>query len=663
MGRKIRVWIGLLGTMLVLGMFSAALVQPGSETTDKPLLATKTNVAGLSSAFLSWAAGHEANGGDRNVLISLGWSKGMSRELTDASGLVRLDLVNSAAQVKIDGLQPGEWDVWMVESRPGASALPEPNDRMHRLGRVTAGKGTVRLAARLEPGFFSRFHVDTVVVTRAGQRPENAGVLFGSPDLFQRLYTKGRTQPVLQSGHTPVLASLFGPAVAIATPFDSLDPLVAQGEDLFFNERFNGNGRTCGTCHPAENNFTIDPEFIATLPANDPLFVAEFDPNLAQDFEKPQTLRALGLVLENVDGFENLQTKFVLRGVPHTLALRNSRLREAASPAIPAERLGWSGDGAPGAGTLRDFAVGAIIQHFPRTLNRVAGVDFRTPTNDELDAMAAFQLALGRQADLNLATMVFRSPVVERGKAIFNQGDTVNGTVAAGKCAVCHANGGANSNVTGENLNRNIGVELLPDHPADLISPGVRPKDGGFLKLPSTPNGFGNGRFNVPVVVEAADSGPFFHNNAIDTIEGAVEFYNSNAFKVAFGNALATTDTGGIGIHLESTQVEAVAALLRVLNALENIRSSAELDEAAFDVKNPDPKTARLLNIASHDTKDAIRVLQDRSLHPEAVAKLKSAYAKEIEARDEASRPRRNDLIIEILALKQGARSDMLISP
>jgi cytochrome c553 len=650
--------------MLVLGLFSAALVQSESGTTAKALLATKANVASLNSAFLSWAADHEAAGGDRNVLIGLGWSKGLSHELTDANGLARLDLVDSAVQVEIDGLKPGDWDVWMVESRLGGSALPQPADRMHRLGRVTAGKQTARLAARLEEGFFSRFHVDSMVVTRAGQRPETAGVLFGSPDLFQRLYTKGRTQPVLRAGHTPALTSLFGPSVAIASPFDSLDPLVAQGEQLFFNERFDGNGRTCGSCHPAENNFTINPQFIATLPANDPLFVAEFDPNLAQNFEKPQLMRALGLILENVDGFEDLQNKFVLRGVPHTLALRNSRQREIGSPA-PVERLGWSGDGSVGSGTLRDFATGAVIQHFTRTLNRVPGVDFRLPTDAELDAMAAFQLALGRQADLDLASMVFRSPVVNRGKEIFNQGDTVNGTVAAGKCVACHDNGGALTalGTVKVNVNRNVGVELLPDHPADLIAPGVRPKDGGFLKLPATPAGFGNGRFNSPVVVEAADSGPFFHNNAVDTIEGAVEFYNSNAFKVAFGNSLATVDTGGIGIHLESTQVEAVAALLRVLNALENIRSSSELDEAVFDVKNPNPKVARLLNIASHDTKDAIRVLEERSLHPEAVAKLKEAYAKEIEARDEASRPRRNDLIVEILALKQGARSDMLISP
>ena len=65
-----------------------------------------------------------------------------------------------------------------------------------------------------------------------------------------------------------------------------LDKLISQGAELFFEETFKGNGRTCGTCHPASNNFTIDPAFIATLPANDPLFVAEFNPALAR-LERP----------------------------------------------------------------------------------------------------------------------------------------------------------------------------------------------------------------------------------------------------------------------------------------------------------------------------------------------------------------------------------------
>src|SRR2546426_2240893 len=32
-----------------------------------------------------------------------------------------------------------------------------------------------------------------------------------------------------------------------------VDP-VARGREIFFNETFGGNGRTCGTCHPAERS-------------------------------------------------------------------------------------------------------------------------------------------------------------------------------------------------------------------------------------------------------------------------------------------------------------------------------------------------------------------------------------------------------------------------
>src|SRR6476660_9880229 len=81
------------------------------------------------------------------------------------------------------------------------------------------------------------------------------------------------------------------------------DPLIAKGRDIFFNEKFGGNGRTCGTCHRAENNFTIDPAFIATLPDTDALFVAEFNPDLKENFENPRLLREFSLILENLDGF------------------------------------------------------------------------------------------------------------------------------------------------------------------------------------------------------------------------------------------------------------------------------------------------------------------------------------------------------------------------
>ncbi len=265
---------------------------------------------------------------------------------------------------------------------------------------------------------------------------------------------------------------------------------MARGRDLFFNETFSGNGRTCGTCHRAENNFTIDPTFIAALPDNDPLFVAEFTPALNKNFENPRLLREFGLITENLNGFNDLDSNFTLRGVPHTLGLSNS----VNSPAGP--HTGWSGDGAPGDATLRSFATGAVIQHFTKTLNRMAGVDFRLPTDKELDALEAFQLSLGLHKDLQLP-LPLKSPVAFRGQAIFND-------PATGKCGICHFNAGANADPVffkdGGNLNFNTGVEDLPDQPAHLTSEFDPPDDGfGFP---------GDGTFNVPPLVEAADKTP-----------------------------------------------------------------------------------------------------------------------------------------------------------
>ena len=102
-------------------------------------------------------------------------------------------------------------------------------------------------------------------------------------------------------------------------PQQGVNNLITRGRTSFFNQTFNGNGRTCGTCHREDENLTITPEFISTLPQNDPLFVAETQPALAQNFENPVLMRKFGLILENVDGFDDLANKFVMRGVPHTL--------------------------------------------------------------------------------------------------------------------------------------------------------------------------------------------------------------------------------------------------------------------------------------------------------------------------------------------------------
>ena len=346
--------------------------------------------------------------------------------------------------------------------------------------------------------------------------------------------------------------------------------LIDRGRELFFEETFAGNGRTCGTCHPVDNNFTLEPRSIALLPADDPLFVAENVEALKNGFENPVLMRGFGLIIENLDGFGDLENVFTQRGIPHTLGLR------ASVDSRDGPRTGWSGDGAPGDGSLRSFATGAVIQHFPKTLNRIPGVDFRLPTDEELDALEAFQLSLGRQEDLELPLPL--SGVVEaRGQEIF-----LDNTL--GKCNACHFNAGANGNpaifgTDAGNLNFNTGVEDLPDQPADLTGQRV-PPDDGF----GTP---GDGTFNTPPVVEAADTGPFFHNNSVETIEGAVAFYNGDAFNNSPAGQLLVGATGS-GINLDVTQTEEVAAFLRAINALENIREAIALLEESAAQGNPD---------------------------------------------------------------------------
>jgi hypothetical protein len=383
------------------------------------------------------------------------------------------------------------------------------------------------------------------------------------------------------------------------------DTPVARGERLFFEETFNGNGRTCGTCHRAEDNFGLTPAFIATLPPTDPLFVAETIPALKQNFENPRLMRAFGMILENLDGFGDLPNLFTMRGIPHTLAMRTSVVSSLGP------RTGWSGDGAPGDGSLRSFATGAVIQHFTKTLARVPGEDFRLPTDQELNDLEAFMLSLGRQEGLTLPLQL-KNVVALRGQAIFID-------PALGKCNACHFNAGANGDpaIFGPNAgnrNFNTGVENLPDQPADLTGEKV-PPDDGF----GTP---GNGEFNTPPLVEAADTGPFFHNNAIETIEGAVAFYNGAAFNQSPAGLLLRNATGS-GIALDGTQVVAVAAFLRVINTLENIRQAIAYVEQARSI---DPtRAARQLRLASEETNDALQVLSGGGLHPVAVQRLQAA--------------------------------------
>jgi hypothetical protein len=676
---KTHIFKFVAGAFLIAGLYSYYLWNNETASKEKAGKPSVGNVRTLLAAYDQWKTQYAGNGGKQKLTLRLVYTKALSTEFTNAHGEMTLDLTDGSMSVKVSGLSDNEnFDVWLINHSAvkGARSEKESGDALIHVGPLEHAAGTASLTARLSREAMAGFQIDLVAVGRSGKRPEEAGLLFGSPSLFQRFYyseQQGQLAGLADAAppqrsdsmlpkflSAPFRVLIPSPAYARerAGTFDlpsTMETLIARGENLFFNETFRGNGRTCGTCHPAENNLTIDPKFIATLPAGDPLFVAEFNPNLRCNpkcrFENPVLMRKFGLILENVDGLNDLD-RFAMRGVPHTLGMSSS-LAPAPFPdgttTPPNQRTGWGGDGAPGDGTLRDFATGAVRQHFTLTLNRVPNVDFRFPTPAELDAMEAFQLSLGRQQDLNLGTMTLKGPFAEKGKQLF---------LNEAKCNFCHANAGANAvTVNGEsvpsNANFNTGVEQFP-HPADI------PADGGFgtQSEPCPLGGCGNGTFNTPSLVEAAATGPFFHNNAVDTIEEAVDFYNSDEFAKSPGGQGLVALAGG-GIQLTDNQVAAVAAFLRVINALEKIRSATELLNEVQETRALS-EARRSLGISNTEIGHGIRVLQEVKLHREAVAHLKAARAFVAAAGKIKLGPARNPLVKLAMRQLEKAREEMV---
>jgi hypothetical protein len=388
---------------------------------------------------------------------------------------------------------------------------------------------------------------------------------------------------------------------------------VAQGENLFNGETFQGNGRTCASCHIASLNFALPPSNIQSRFSNvsttfDPLFIGEtkpssFDPGfdfnlntlvltqtvssaapcsgtlqgiitsgsgatakvltqvspttylvsggmnpaLSGDvsdsnsctgtvmsitagslgaiagssvlgLEDPKRMRTSadtvnfpqgrGLILENIDGFP--PTPPVFRKSPHLLNLS----QRGFGP------FGLSGS----VNNLQLFAGGAVIQHFPRTLNRNSGgsdPDFRLPTPDELAAMEAFMRSLDFPAGTDLNKFNLNRFVItaaqQRGFAAF---------FGAAKCSFCHS-----SNILANAATFNTGVVNQTINSAALDNLPCEP---------STP--CGTRAFSTRQLFNVANLGPFFHDGSAATLKDVLTFYNSSFFNSSPGGAFA----GGI---------------------------------------------------------------------------------------------------------------------
>ena len=403
---------------------------------------------------------------------------------------------------------------------------------------------------------------------------------------------------------------------------------ICAGADIFFRETFNGNGRACGTCHPAENNTTIDAAFISARHAqnpNDPLFVFETNPDLAQ-LEIPDNLFQNAVVLENIDGFEDPTHKFVVRSVPHVLSMATSVTADTGDGTTipPNDRTGWGGDGSPGDGSLRSFLTGAVTQHYTKTLARVPGVDFRLPTSDELDATLAFQRSLGRLNELDLTQVNLFDAEADTGRQAFIDPQR-------GRCNVCHTNAGANFIDTHKNRNFDTNTRIatagqigtfdgLPFFDAGFGGQGLQHPNFDALGLGFN-NSLGNGTFSPPPLIEAADTAPFFHNNAFGSeIEDAVFFY-LGPFSVSPAAALLT-QRFGTPINFSTPDGFAIGRFLRALNVAFNLDIAKQRARAALTLFNRFRDTRvdvqiKLLQLAENELDDALFVLgSNRTTQP-----------------------------------------------
>ena len=626
------------------GFVMARASTPGGSMNDDPPNTGMADPAALVAGYDRF----EAGAGPANVLtLSLANLRGLSSEAVNAGGRITIDLTTGAVTSSVELLpETGTFDLWLVDNLPGPghSALADRGDRLVKVGAYSIAGGRHTLSATLDLTALSGFFPDRAFVCRTDESPVDRFVLTGGSTFFERL--RHRQVRFVDHATAPVG---FDPRAA-ATRAEDFATVVAHGRQGFLQETFAGNGRTCGTCHVETNNFTVDPAFIATLPSTDPLFVAERNPALS-NLENSDLLRQFGLILVNADGFDPSRG-FVLRGTQNVQALENSmKPQDPAEPIDfstngrnpnPADRLGWGNDGAP----LRDFALVAITQHAPATLSRRAGVDFRIPTDEELDGLVAYQLSLGRQEDFDLTTLELKSALATQGQALFmDSGNLFEPAPAHKNCNACHFNAGGTTaipfiptapgfpRVDGNPRGFNMGAPTNANETALALSLAL-PRDGGFGQIPTVFGSFGNTddlpppfghlefeEFNSTTLVEAADTAPFFHNNTVADLESAVAFYGTPAFKNSL-TALAMPIL--ISADPNDPEVRAIAAFLRVLNALENIRSSITVVERGRTMSGvADQRDLARLTLA--ETEDAIQVLSEGSLAGSSEPAIRSA--------------------------------------
>lgn len=337
------------------------------------------------------------------------------------------------------------------------------------------------------------------------------------------------------------------------------DP-VARGEQLFVSETFEGNGRTCATCHVLENFGTLSPEWVQARwdadPA-DPLFRAlDSDDGLG-------------------GGYERIRRDATVR-VPIPLPVHPEIGVAVRRCDAPADTVVWLNRGNPSVfniAVVRDLMVdgrdGDDLAVQARNAVNTHAEPGREPTPEELADIAEFQETLfsheavrrflHESAELGLPEG--RTPSEIRGRAFFDEDR---------QCGVCHTGPLLNETSAGHPdgpglLFETAQVGQNPDNPNPkfdwcwvdpatheiVVGPNestvasVAPtSDPGRALLPGTFRFPGqNGEpdedvpnaillselgswFRIPTLWGSPDTAPYFHDNSALDLMAVLDHYN-----------------------------------------------------------------------------------------------------------------------------------------
>lgn len=341
---------------------------------------------------------------------------------------------------------------------------------------------------------------------------------------------------------------------------------IERGFQLFTEETFGGNGRTCATCHIPSSNYTISPTDIAGLSADEQALVfADNVPGL----ENRTLVEQLTLFNIGPGSADGTRPPGPFRSSMTVGALALTTV--FAGRGGNAIRLGWGSDGSPNNefdftndddGSIRAFAVGAVFQHNTLSLERLPGADFRVPTDAELDDLDAFQKWLGRRNEFDVSQMVFADARATAGRDLFNSDET--------SCKNCHFNGGAHLEpIPGAPPVPPVSSNLDIDTNIDNLSRRLSRAVGVTIPVD---DGNGTGQFNSQPLIEAVRKDVFNHNSSFSTnIETAARHYFTAVFNNSPGGVTVTNAEGGQVNNLQSIGgnrgLNNLGAFIRTLSA------------------------------------------------------------------------------------------------